>query len=172
MKQTSSLNITIQVSLLMEKELFHKKDIDKKISFFQSKVLFITIIGIAMGLIPTASYVNATPDTSNINQAISQIANQIATANPGLDTNKVSQTLEQLASQTASGGAGAGDVNQIISQIANQVAANPKGTIAQNIIQHAQQEAVSSLQGPITQQITQIAEQLATSTGADKAAVS
>jgi hypothetical protein len=81
-------------------------------------------------LIPTASYVNATPDTTNINQTISQIANQIATANPGLDTNKVSQTLEQVASQTASGGEGAGDVNQIISQIANQVAANPKGPIA------------------------------------------
>ena len=122
----------------MEKELFHKKDIDKKISFFQSKVLFITIIGIAIGLIPTASYVDATPDTTNINQTISQIANQIVTANPGLDTNKVSQTLEQLASQTAATGeAGAGDVNQIITQIANQVAANPKGPVAQNIIQQA-----------------------------------
>ena len=133
----------------MEEKLFHKKKIDKKICFFQTKLLFITIIGIAMVLLPTVSSVDATPDTTttpDISQEISQIANQLVTANPGIDSNKVSQTLEQLASQTAATGEGSGDVNQIITQIADQVATNPKGPVAQNILQQAQQEAVSTLQ--------------------------
>ena len=61
--------------------MFHKKNIDKKICFFQNKLLFITIIGIALVLLPTVSSVDATPDTTStpdISQDISQIANQLA----------------------------------------------------------------------------------------------
>ena len=41
--------------LIMEEKMFYKKNIDKKICFFQNKLLFITIIGIALMLLPTVS---------------------------------------------------------------------------------------------------------------------
>ena len=159
----------------MEPKLFHnKKTYKKDLTFLHFKNLFVIFIGIAMLFFPTASF--STVNTTNVppqnsieeplNQEITQIADQITTANPGIDANTVTQTLQQLASQSADQGAG-GDVNQIITQIASQVAANPTGAVAQNILQQAQQEAVS-LEGPTNQQITQIAEQLASSTGADQ----
>jgi hypothetical protein len=64
----------------------------------------------------------------NQEQTITQIAQQVATANPDTSQEEIKQTIEQIATQTAEAG---GDVEQDITQIAQQLASNPSGPISQ-----------------------------------------
>jgi Flp pilus assembly protein TadB len=90
-------------------------------------------------------------------QTITQIAQQVATANPNTSQEEIEQTIEQIATQTSEAG---GDVEQAITQIAQQIASNPSGPVSQSITQIAQQIAAGETDN-VNQAITQIAQQTA-----------
>jgi hypothetical protein len=112
-----------------------------------------------------------------ISQIIKQIAQQVATANPGTNATNVYQILVQLAKQTAQASTQAEAIIEI-RQISSQVSAYPFGTLSQvlshfakqvasgnsNVVQIAQQtiqEKASSTSKNITQSLSNTAIQQA-----------
>jgi hypothetical protein len=69
---------------------------------------------------------------NGVDQTITQIAQQIASADPNTNEGDVQQTIQQIATQTANSG---GDANQAITQVAQQVASNPTGPVTHNRLQ-------------------------------------
>ena len=67
-----------------------------------------------------------------LSQVIKQIAQQVATANPGTNATNVYQILVQLAKQTAQTSSQAEAIKEI-RQISSQVAAYPFGTLSSTI---------------------------------------
>ena len=65
-----------------------------------------------------------------LSQVIKQIAQQVATANPGTNATNVYQILVQLAKQTAQTSSQAEAIKEI-RQISSQVAAYPFGTLSE-----------------------------------------
>jgi hypothetical protein len=88
-----------------------------------------------------------------LSQVIKQIAQQVATANPGTNAAQVEQVLLQLAKQTAQT-ASQEQAIQEIRQISSQVATYPFGTVSQSLAQFAKQVASDGTS------ITQIAQQI------------
>ena len=114
---------------------------------------------------------------TGISQVIKQIAQQVATANPGTNSTHVYQILVQLAKQTAQSSSQAEAIKEI-RQISSQVGAYPFGTLSQvlshfarqvasgnsNVVQIAQQtiqEKVTSSSNNITQSLSNTAIQQA-----------
>jgi hypothetical protein len=75
-----------------------------------------------------------------ISEVIKQIAQQVATANPGTNTTHVDQILVQLAKQTAQTSSQEEAIKEI-RQISSQVTAYPFGTLSQVLSHFAQQAA-------------------------------
>jgi hypothetical protein len=75
-----------------------------------------------------------------LSQIIRQIAQQVATANPGTNGTNVYQILVQLAKQTSQTSSQAEAIKEI-SQISSQVATYPFGTLSQVLSHFAKQVA-------------------------------
>jgi hypothetical protein len=93
-----------------------------------------------------------------ISQIIKQIAQQVATANPGTNATHVYQVLVQLAKQTAAQTSSNEQAIQEIREIYSQVTTYPFGTVSQSLSHFAQQVTAGS--GSSTN-IIQIAQQIA-----------
>src|SRR5919112_1047644 len=79
-----------------------------------------------------------------ISQVIEQIAQQVATANPGTNPTHINQILVQLAKLTASQTSNVSKAIQTIKQIDSQVKSFPKGRVSQALIQIAKQQAAGN----------------------------
>src|ERR671921_279174 len=79
-----------------------------------------------------------------ISQVINQIAQQVATANPGINPTHVNQILVQLAKLTADQTSNVSKAIQTIKQIDSQVKSFPKGRVSQALIQIAKQQAAGN----------------------------
>src|SRR5215212_4059051 len=118
-----------------------------------------------------------TQNRVGLSQIIKQIAQQVATANPGTNATNVYQILVQLAKQTAQTSDQAEAIKEI-RQISSQVATYPFGTLSQvlshfakqvasgnsnvvQIVQQTIQEKASSISNNITQSLLNVAVQQA-----------
>jgi hypothetical protein len=95
-----------------------------------------------------------------LSQVIKQIAQQVASANPGTTANHVQQILVQLAKQTAQISDQSTAI-QVIKQIGSQVSSFPKGRVSQALIQIAKQQAAGNTT-LVTQVMQQAAQQIRT----------
>ncbi|HYX56148.1 MAG TPA: hypothetical protein VE818_08310 [Nitrososphaeraceae archaeon] len=96
-------------------------------------------------------------------QVIKQIAQQVATTNPGTNATHVYQILVQLAKQTAQTSSQTEAIKDI-HQISSQVTAYPFGTVSQSLAHLAQQPSASSDGGRSRSSSTnaiQVAQQIA-----------
>jgi hypothetical protein len=92
-----------------------------------------------------------------LSQIIKQIAQQVATANPGINPTHVYQILVQLAKQTAAQTSNLSEVIQTITQIDSEVSSFPKGAVALSLLLFAQQLA-SNNTGHVNEDISKVAQ--------------
>ena len=92
-----------------------------------------------------------------LSQIINNIAQQVATANPGTNATHVQQILIQLAKETAAQTGGKEQAINEILQISSQVTTYPFGTISQSLSHLAKQLAAGSSG---SSSLTQIAQQI------------
>ena len=97
-----------------------------------------------------------------LSQIIKQIAQQVATANPGTNATHVQQILVQLAKQTAQT-ASQEQAIQEIRQISSQITKYPFGTVSQSLSHFAQQ--VASGNSNVVQIVQQTVQEKASSGG-------
>jgi hypothetical protein len=100
-----------------------------------------------------------------LSQVIKQIAQQVASANPGTNATHVQQVLIQLAKQTAQT-ASKEQAIQEIRQISSQIAKYPFGTISQSLAHFASQ--VASDNSNVVQIVQQTVQEKASSSGSSK----
>jgi len=103
-----------------------------------------------------------TQNRVGLSQIIKQIAQQVATANPGTNATNVYQILVQLAKQTAQTSNQAEAIKEI-RQISSQVAAYPFGTLSLVLSHFAKQ--VASGNSNIVQVVQQTIQEKASSVG-------
>jgi hypothetical protein len=100
-----------------------------------------------------------------LSQVIKQIAQQVASANPGTNATHVQQVLIQLAKQTAQT-ASKEQAIQEIRQISSQIAKYPFGTVSQSLAHFASQ--VASDNSNVVQIVQQTVQEKASSSGSSK----
>jgi len=103
-----------------------------------------------------------TQNRVGLSQIIKQIAQQVATANPGTNATNVYQILVQLAKQTAQTSNQAEAIKEI-RQISSQVAAYPFGTLSLVLSHFAKQ--VASGNSNVVQVVQQTIQEKASSVG-------
>lgn len=116
-----------------------------KLFLFLISIILITGISFVPALKSQASVqqTQAQPNNSSISEIVKQIADKVATANPGTNATFVEQILTELARQSALASTPDKQIEEI-QQISSQVSTYPYGVVSQSLAGFANQLAADS----------------------------